>query len=132
MLLLAASAIAYIDRVTPPGGTGRADQVRATRRPSSASCCPFQWAFTARFCWRTFADWRGRRISFPLGVVVWRCDRVVQRDDGVCAARHVPLVFVGIGESAMIPSGARVIRETFDLKRRALVVGTFFAGNKWA
>ena len=30
----------------------------------------------------------------------------------------------------MIPSGARVIRETFDLKRRALVVGTFFAGNK--
>ncbi len=30
----------------------------------------------------------------------------------------------------MIPSGARVIRETFDVKRRALVVGTFFAGNK--
>ena len=30
----------------------------------------------------------------------------------------------------MIPSGARVIRETFDKKHRALAVGTFFAGNK--
>ena len=30
----------------------------------------------------------------------------------------------------MIPSGARVIRETFDKKNRAFAVGTFFAGNK--
>jgi cyanate permease len=30
----------------------------------------------------------------------------------------------------MIPSGSRVIRETFDKKHRAFAVGTFFAGNK--
>jgi MFS family permease len=30
----------------------------------------------------------------------------------------------------MIPSGSRVIRETFDLKHRALAVAAFFAGNR--
>ncbi len=30
----------------------------------------------------------------------------------------------------MIPSGSRVIRETFEQKRRALAVGFFFAGNR--
>ena len=30
----------------------------------------------------------------------------------------------------MIPSGSRVIRETYERKNRAVVVGTFFAGNK--
>jgi MFS family permease len=40
------------------------------------------------------------------------------------------LALLGIGESLMIPSGARVIRETFDKKNRAFAVGTFFAGNK--
>jgi MFS family permease len=37
---------------------------------------------------------------------------------------------VGIGEGPMIPAGQRVIAESLPVQRRALAIGTFFAGNK--
>jgi len=40
------------------------------------------------------------------------------------------LALLGVGESLMIPSGARVIRETFDKENRAFAWARFSPANK--
>ena len=91
----------------------------------------FNWAFTASLLLAgPFTDKVRPRVSFPLGVGIWSLAT------SLCSltTSFMPLAafraFVGIGEAAMIPSGSRVIRETFERKNRTIVVGTFFAGNK--
>jgi MFS family permease len=134
MLLLAASqAIAYIDRVNL-SVAGPEELVRVqgyTPTELGFLLSVFNWAFTASLLLAgPFADWARPRISFPLGVGVWSLATALCSATTSFAPLAMFRVFVGIGESTMIPSGARVIRDTFDVKRRALVVGTFFAGNK--
>ena len=91
----------------------------------------FNWAFTlSLLAAGPFADWVRPRRSFPLGVGVWSFATALCSVTTSFAPLAVFRAFVGVGESAMIPSGSRVIRETFDVKHRALAVGTFFAGNK--
>ena len=70
------------------------------------------------------------RLSFPMGVGVWSLATGLCSTTKIFAPLAAFLALLGIGESAMIPSGARVIRETFEKKNRAFAVGTFFAGNK--
>jgi MFS transporter, ACS family, D-galactonate transporter len=134
MLLLAASqAIAYIDRVNlSVAGPEELIKVQGyTPTDLGFLLSVFNWAFTASLLLAgPFADWARPRLSFPLGVGVWSLATALCSVTTAFAPLAMFRAFVGIGESAMIPSGARVIRETFDLKRRALVVGTFFAGNK--
>jgi MFS family permease len=134
MLLLAASqAIAYIDRVNL-SVAGPEELVRVqgyTPTELGFLLSVFNWAFTASLLLAgPFADWARPRISFPLGVGLWSLATALCSVTTAFAPLAAFRAFVGIGESTMIPSGARVIRETFDVKRRALVVGTFFAGNK--
>jgi MFS family permease len=134
MLLLAASqAIAYIDRVNlSVAGPEELIKVQGyTPTDLGFLLSVFNWAFTASLLLvGPFADWARPRLSFPLGVGVWSLATALCSVTTAFAPLSLFRAFVGIGESTMIPSGARVIRETFDLKRRALVVGTFFAGNK--
>src|SRR5262249_53798313 len=70
------------------------------------------------------------RRSYPLGVGTWSLATALCSLTQSFAPLAAFLALLGIGESAMIPSGSRVIRETFDKKHRAFAVGTFFAGNK--
>src|SRR5262249_57561116 len=72
------------------------------------------------------------RRSYPLGVGTWSLATALCSLTQSFAPLAGFLALLGIGESAMIPSGSRVIRETFDKKHRAFAVGTFFAGNKAA
>ena len=134
MLLLAASqAIAYIDRVNlSVAGPEELIKVQGyTPTDLGFLLSVFNWAFTASLLLAgPFADWARPRLSFPLGVGVWSLATALCSVTTAFAPLAMFRAFVGIGESTMIPSGARVIRDTFDLKRRALVVGTFFAGNK--
>ena len=134
MLLLAASqAIAYIDRVNlSVAGPEELIKVQGyTPTDLGFLLSVFNWAFTVSLLLAgPFADWARPRLSFPLGVGVWSFATALCSVTTAFAPLAMLRAFVGIGESTMIPSGARVIRETFDLKRRALVVGTFFAGNK--
>ena len=132
LLLCSLQAIAYIDRVNfsvagahlvatgvfTPGGFGFLQST-------------FSWAFTASLLLAgPFTDWTRPRISLPAGMGTWSFATVLC---GITTA-FWPLAilrgFVGVGESTMIPSGSRVIRETFDRKYRSAAIGTFFAGNK--
>jgi MFS family permease len=134
MLLLAASqAIAYIDRVNL--SVAGPEELVKVQGYSAAELgfllSVFNWAFTVSLLLAgPFADWARPRLSFPLGVGVWSVATALCSVTTAFAPLTLFRAFVGFGESTMIPSGARVIRETFDVKRRALVVGTFFAGNK--
>jgi len=133
LLLAASQAIAYIDRVNL-SVAGPEELIKAqgyTPTDLGFLLSVFNWAFTASLLLAgPFADWARPRLSFPLGVGVWSLATALCSVTTAFAPLSLLRAFVGVGESTMIPSGARVIRETFDLKRRALVVGTFFAGNK--
>ena len=91
----------------------------------------FNWAFTlSLLAAGPIADRIRPHRSLPIGVCAWSLATAL------CSITKgfTPLVafrvLVGAGESLMIPSGSRVIRDTFDPKQRAFAVGTFFAGNK--
>jgi MFS transporter, ACS family, D-galactonate transporter len=133
LLLAASQAIAYIDRVNlSVAGPEELVKVQGyTPTDLGFLLSVFNWSFTASLLLAgPFADWVRPRISFPIGVGVWSLATALCSVTTAFAPLAMFRAFVGIGESTMIPSGARVIRETFDLKHRALVVGTFFAGNK--
>src|SRR6185295_19314404 len=68
--------------------------------------------------------------SYPLGVGTWSVATALCSITKAFTPLAGLLALLGVGESLMIPSGSRVIRETFDKKNRAFAVGTFFAGNK--
>ena len=131
-LLAASQAIAYIDRVnfSVVGPTLIRDHGFSTASFGFLQSV-FNWAFTASLLLAgPFTDWVRPRISFPLGVGFWSLATAL------CSmtTSFAPLAFfraaVGMGEAPMIPSGSRVIRETFAKENRAFAVGTFFAGNK--
>jgi len=133
MLLLAASqAIAYIDRVNFAVVGPQLIQVyHYTPAEVGLLQSIFNWAFTASLLLAgPFTDWVRPRISYPLGVGAWSLATALCSLTQAFAPLSAFLALLGIGESAMIPSGARVIRETFEKKNRAAAVGTFFAGNK--
>jgi MFS transporter, ACS family, D-galactonate transporter len=133
LLLSYSQAIAYIDRVAF-AVVGPAELIKVQHyTPSQLGLLLsiFNWTFTVSLLLAgPFTDWVRPPISYPLGVGFWSAATAL------CSLTKsfVPLAaflgLLGIGESAMIPSGARVIRETFDKKNRAFAVGTFFAGNK--
>ena len=132
LLLSTMQAIAYIDRVnfSVAGAQLTRDGVF-----TPAAFGTLQFAFTVAFTVSLllagpFTDWVRPRRSLPLGIGIWSLAT------GLCGmtAAFWPLAIlrgcVGVGESTMIPAGSRVIRETFEKKRRTVVVGMFFAGNK--
>ena len=132
LLLSASQAIAYIDRVnfSVVGPELIRDHGFSTATFGFLQSV-FNWAFTASLLLAgPFTDWVRPRISYPLGVGFWSLATALCST----STAFVPLAFfralVGIGEAPMIPSGSRVIRETFPQKQRAFAVGTFFAGNK--
>jgi len=131
-LLCALQAIAYIDRVNfSVAGAQLIEEGTFTREGFGFLQSCFSWAFTASLLLAgPFTDWVRPRLSLPFGLGTWS---VATGLCGVTAA-FWPLAvlrgFVGIGESTMIPAGSRIIRETFDKKRRTIAVGMFFAGNK--
>ena len=118
MLLLAASqAIAYIDRVNlSVAGPEELVKVQGyTPTELGFLLSVFNWAFTASLLLAgPFADWARPRLSFPLGVGVWSLATALCSVTTAFAPLAVFRAFVGIGKSSMIPSGARVIRETFE------------------
>jgi MFS family permease len=133
MLLLAAvQAIAYIDRVNlSVAGNQLVGEGVFTNGQLGILLWCFNIAFTLSLLLAgPFTDWARPQRSLPLGVGVWSLAT------GLCAfvTSFVPLAIfrcgVGIGEATMIPSGSRVIRETFPKKYRTSAVGFFFAGNK--
>ena len=91
----------------------------------------FNWAFTfSLLAAGPITDRIRPQRSYPLGVGTWSLATALCSLTQMFAPLAAFLALLGIGESAMIPSGSRVIRETFDKKHRAFAVGTFFAGNK--
>jgi MFS family permease len=132
LLLCSLQAIAYVDRVNfSVAGAHLIDTGVFTRGGFGFLQSTFSWAFTGSLLLAgPFTDWTRPRISLPIGIGTWS---LATAFCGITTA-FWPLAIlrglVGVGESTMIPSGSRVIRETFDRKHRAVVVGTFFAGNK--
>lgn len=132
LLLSASQAIAYIDRVNfAVVGPHLIQVYHYTPAQVGLLQSIFNWAFTASLLLAgPFTDWVRPRISYPLGVGTWSFATALCSTTQAFAPLAAFLALLGIGESVMIPSGARVIRETFEKKYRAAAVGTFFAGNK--
>jgi MFS family permease len=133
LLLLASSqAIAYVDRVNfAVVGPQLIKVYHYTPAEVGVLLSIFNWAFTFSLLLAgPFTDWVRPRLSYPLGVGMWSLATALCGLTKSIVPLAVLLAFLGIGESAMIPSGSRVIRETFEKKHRAATVGTFFAGNK--
>ncbi len=133
ILLSCAQAIAYIDRVAF-AVAGPAELIKVqhyTPGQLGLLLSIFNWSFTFSLLLAgPFTDWARPRLSFPLGVGAWSLATALCSLTKAFAPLAGFLALLGVGESVMIPSGARVIRETFDKKHRAAAVGTFFAGNK--
>jgi MFS family permease len=131
-LLASAQAIAYIDRVNiAVVGPQLIKVYHYTPAQVGLLQSIFSWAYTISFLAAgPLTDRIWPRRSFPLGVGTWSLATALCSLTKVFAPLAGFLTLLGIGESLLIPSGARVIRETFDKKNRALAVGTFFAGNK--
>jgi MFS transporter, ACS family, D-galactonate transporter len=132
LLLAAAQAIAYIDRVNL---SVVGPELIKTHGWSPALLgllfSIFNWSFTLSLLLAgPFTDWVRPRLSFPLGVGTWSLATALCSLSTSFAPLAAFRALVGIGEASMIPSGSRVIRETFDKQHRAFAVGTFFAGNK--
>jgi ACS family D-galactonate transporter-like MFS transporter len=133
LLLLAASqAIAYIDRVNfAVVGPQLIRVYHYTPTQVGVLLSVFNWAFTfSLLAAGPLTDLIRPRRSYPLGVGIWSFATALCSLTKSFAPLAAFLALLGIGESLMIPSGSRVIRETFDKKNRAFAVGTFFAGNK--
>jgi ACS family D-galactonate transporter-like MFS transporter len=132
LLLASCQAIAYIDRVNfAVVGPHLITDYGYTAAQVGVLLSIFNWAFTlSLLAAGPLADRIRPRRSLPIGVGAWSFATAA------CSltTSFTPLLgfraLVGVGESLMIPSGSRVIRDTFDPKHRALAVGTFFAGNK--
>jgi MFS family permease len=133
LLLLASSqAIAYIDRVNfAVVGPQLISLHHYTPGQVGFLLSVFNWAFTLSLLAAGPVTDRIRPArAFSAGVGSWSLATAL------CSVTQsfAPLAFlracVGVGESLMIPSGSRVIRETFDKKNRAFAVAVFFAGNR--
>jgi len=133
LLLLASSqAIAFIDRVNLA--------VVAPQLISDYGYTPaqvgvllsiFNWAFMlSLLAAGPLADRIRPKRAFPIGVGGWSLATGLCSLTQAFAPLGVLRALVGVGESLMIPSGSRVIRETFGQKNRAFAVGFFFAGNR--
>jgi MFS family permease len=131
-LLAASQAIAYIDRVNfAVVGPQLIKVYHYTPAQVGLLLSIFNWAFTfSLLAAGPLTDRIRPRRSYPLGVGTWSVATALCSLSKAFAPLSAFLALLGIGESLMIPSGARVIRETFDKKNRAFAVGTFFAGNK--
>jgi MFS family permease len=131
-LLASSQAIAYIDRANLAViGPQLIKNYGYTPAAAGALLSIFNYAFTVSLLAAgPFTDRVRPRISFPLGVGTWSLATMLCSLTKAFAPLAAFLVLLGIGESAMIPSGSRVIRETFEKSARAAAVGTFFAGNK--
>jgi len=133
LLLLAGSqAIAYIDRVNfAVVGPQLIKEYHYTPAQVGVLLSIFNWAFTfSLLAAGPLTDIIRPRRSYPLGVGMWSFATALCSLTKMFAPLAAFLALLGAGESLMIPSGSRVIRETFDKKHRAFAVGTFFAGNK--
>ena len=131
-LLAGSQAIAYIDRVNfAVVGPYLIRNYHYTPAQVGTLISIFNWAFTfSLLAAGPLTDRIRPRRSYPLGVGAWSLATVLCSLTQIFAPLAAFLALLGIGESVMIPSGSRVIRETFDKKHRAFAVGTFFAGNK--
>jgi MFS family permease len=131
-LLACSQALAYIDRVNfAVVGPFLIREYGYTPAQVGALLSIFNWAFTfSALAAGPLTDRIKPRRSYPLGVGTWSLATALCSVTQSFAPLAAFLGLLGIGESLMIPSGSRVIRETFDKKHRAFAVGAFFAGNK--
>jgi len=133
LLLASVQAIAYIDRVNfAVVGPHLIKVYDYTPTQVGVLLSSFNWAYTLSLLVAgPLADWIRPHRSFPIGVGAWSLATALCSVTTSFAPLLAFRALVGVGESLMIPSGSRVIRETFDRKHRALAVGAFFAGNKF-
>ena len=131
-LLASSQILAYVDRVNL--SVAGPDLVKSGLMSAAwlgTLFAVFNWAFTLSLLLAgPITDRVGAGKALAVGVAIWSTATALS---GLTKA-FLPLglcrAFVGFGESTMIPAGSRIIEETIPRARRALAVGTFFAGNK--
>ena len=132
LLLTGSQTIAYIDRVNLSVVAPELIKLHGFS-PTLVGVLfsVFNWSYTVCFLFAgPIVDRVRPRVSYPVAVAVWSVATALCSASVSFVSLVVCRAFVGLGEAPMIPSGARVIRDTYAPERRAIVVGSYFAGNK--
>ena len=132
VLLAASQTIAYMDRVNlSVAAPVLIRNYHYTPALLGFLFSIFNWAFTiALLPSGPFVDWVRARVAYPIGVGLWSLATIACGFSLALAPLAWCRALVGVGEGPMIPSGQQIIAETLPRDRRALAIGTFFAGNK--
>jgi ACS family D-galactonate transporter-like MFS transporter len=132
LMLAVSQAIAYMDRVNMSVvAPVLIKQYKYSPATVGVLMSMFNWAYMAALIFAgPFVDWVRARVAYPLGVGIWSVATALCGTTLSVGPLAAFRALVGVGEAAMIPSGQRVIFETFPKEQRGSVVGTFFAGNK--
>ena len=131
-LLAGSQVLAYVDRVNL--SVAGPDLVRSGVLSAAwlgTLFSIFNWAFTLSLLPAgPLVDRFGAGRLLAGGVALWSLATAF----GGATRAFLPLALsragVGVGEATMIPAGSRLIEERIPPGRRALAVGTVFAGNK--
>jgi MFS family permease len=132
LLLASAQVIAFVDRVNfAVVGPQLIGVYHYTPGQVGFLLSVFNWAYTLSLLVAgPLTDRIGPARAFPAGVGSWSLATALCGVTQAFAPLALLRACVGVGGSLMIPSGSRVIQETFDKKHRAFAVGVFFAGNR--
>jgi len=132
VVLAAAQAIAYIDRVNLSAVTPvLIRSYHYTPAAIGLLISIFNGAYTLAFLPAgPFVDRVRGRIGYQVGVTLWSVSTILC---GITTAFTSLAIFrglVGVGEAPLIPAGQLIISETVPRRSRAAAIGAFFAGNK--
>ncbi len=131
-LLTLSQAIAFIDRVNlSVAAPVLIKQFHYTPVALGLLFSIFNWVNTiSQVLSGPFVDKVRARVGYTLGVFLWSFATVLCGTTTAFAPLAAYRGLVGVGEGPMIPSGQRIIFESFPKSQRSTVVSMFFAGNK--
>ena len=131
-LLASSQILAYVDRVNlSVAGPDLVQSGAMSAAWLGTLFSVFNWVFTLSLMLAgPVADRVGAGKSLAIGLTTWSLATALSGLTKSFLPLAVCRGFVGLGESTMIPAGSRIIEELVPRERRALAIGTFFAGNK--
>jgi MFS transporter, ACS family, aldohexuronate transporter len=130
-LLVAASALAYVDRQTLPVVIG---EIQKTIPISDLQFARLQFMFLLAYgimyaVSGKITDLLGARWGYAVFIVWWSSANLMQGTVSSIFGLGVGLFLLGIGEGGCFPAAAKAISEWFPAKERSLAFGIFNAGS---
>jgi MFS family permease len=125
LLLILAGTLNYVDRATLSiGGPLIRKELDLSIADLGLLLSAFLWAYAfAQLPAGALIDWQGPRRLLGAGLAVWSFAQVAAGLVGSVTQFAVARVFLGLGEAPMFSSAARVVRDWWNVRHRALPTG---------